>query len=382
VPGGGLKLTRGGRAVVAGAGLVAAMAFVGGLLVGAPGGSGKPASAAVQATPAPTPRPLGKPVRIVWGGDVTLGSSRGLPPDAGRPQLAAVASVLRAADVAAVNYEGTFGAGGGPNKCTGSTGTNCFAFQAPPANAATLRHDGVDIVNQANNHAFDFGPLGWHATRLALQHAKVLATGAPGEIQRLRRNGTRIAVLGFSTYRWSNSMSDPAAVTALVGLAARESDVVVVFIHAGAEGADQAHVPAGAETAFGEDRGNSRAFAREAIDAGADLVLGSGPHILRGMELYKGRLVAYSLGNLAGWKNFAVHGQLALSALLGVTVAPDGRFERGQLTSLLLNGDGVPRRDPAGSAAQLVASLTRTDFPGGGLRISRRGAIRPRRAAG
>ena len=83
---------------------------------------------------------------------------------------------------------------------------------------------------------------------------------------------------------------------------------MVVLMHAGAEGADRTHVPAGREEAYGEDRGDSPLFARTAIDAGADLVLGSGPHVLRGMQLYKGRLIAYSLGNLAGWHNFSRHG--------------------------------------------------------------------------
>ena len=103
-------------------------------------------------------------------------------------------------------------------------------------------------------------------------------------------------------------MADDAAVQALVARAAAQADVVVVFFHAGAEGSDQTHVPAGPETAFGEYRGDSRHFARVAIDAGADLVLGSGPHVLRGLELYRGRLIAYSLGNLAGYRNFSTAG--------------------------------------------------------------------------
>ena len=79
----------------------------------------------------------------------------------------------------------------------------------------------------------------------------------------------------------------------------------------------------GAEEAYGEYRGDSRHFARVAIDAGADVVLGSGPHVLRGLELYKGRLIAYSLGNLAGWHNFGTGGRSSLSALL--TVDPGAR---------------------------------------------------------
>src|ERR687891_2509704 len=75
--------------------------------------------------------PAAGAVTIAWGGDVTLGSSYGQPPARGWPQLAPVAPVLRSADLAAVNYEGTF-APGGPSKCGGPHRRNRFPFQAPP----------------------------------------------------------------------------------------------------------------------------------------------------------------------------------------------------------------------------------------------------------
>src|SRR3954452_20584099 len=130
-----------------------------------------------------------KPVTLTWGGDVTLGSSYGNPPNGGRTLLAAGSKLLKRADIAAVNYEGTFGPGGA-SKCGGGS-KDCFAFQAPPANASTLRRAGVDIVNHANNHAFDYGALGWRPTRDALAKVKVKATGAPGEIVVINRRGTK-----------------------------------------------------------------------------------------------------------------------------------------------------------------------------------------------
>jgi hypothetical protein len=320
--------------------------------------------------------PAPGPVSVVFGGDVTLGSSYGEPPDAGWPLLAGVAGLLRAGSVAAVNLEGTFGPGGA-SKCAGSKSRDCFAFQAPAGNARSLARAGVDVVNHANNHAFDYGPRGWRSTRDALDSVGVRATGAPGEVALLRRNGTRIAFVGFSTYPWTAAMSSDADVRALVRVAAREADIVVAFMHAGAEGAGHAHVPHGHEHAFGEDRGDSRHFARVAIDAGADLVLGSGPHVLRGLELYRGRLIAYSLGNLAGWHNFNTGGRSGLSALLTVALAPDGRLFAARIASLRLVGAGVPRR--GGGAVGLMRSLTRADFGGGGLRFARGGLIVPAR---
>jgi hypothetical protein len=302
-----------------------------------------------------------RPISLVWGGDTTLGSSYGQPPGRGWPQLAAVADVLRGADLAAVNLEGTL-ATGGASKCGAAPGPNCFAFRAPPANAATLARAGVDVVNTANNHAFDFGPAGWQSTRSALARSGVAATGSPGEVRVLERRGTRIAFAGFSTYRWSAPMSDPGEVRRLVRLAARRARIVVVFMHAGAEGSGKTHVPYGREHAFGEDRGDSRAFARTAIDAGADLVLGSGPHVLRGVQLYKHRLIAYSLGNLAGWHNFNTSGTSALSALLRVELARDGAIRGGTVLSLQLDGVGVPRPDPGQAAAEMMRRLSDGDF--------------------
>jgi hypothetical protein len=299
-------------------------------------------------------------VSLAWGGDVTLGSSYGRPPGRGRPQLAGIAAELRRVDVAAVNYEGTFGSGG-PSKCAGGR-SNCFAFQAPSANAGTLRWAGIDVVNQANNHAHDFGDSGMAQTHAALRRAGVRWTGAPGQVTVLRRHGIRIAFAGFSTYPWAAPMGSDAAVRALVAAAARRARIVVAFLHAGAEGANRDHVPYGHEHAYGEDRGDSRHFAHVAVDAGADLVLGSGPHVVRGLQLYRGRLIAYSLGNLTGWHNFGTGGNSALSALLRVAVDRDGALARGSLTSLRLDHAGVPHADPAKGAERLMRSLSVSDF--------------------
>jgi hypothetical protein len=317
-------------------------------------------AAATTATAATSRTKPTRGISLVWGGDVTLGSHYGRPPDRGWPQLAPVAGILRRADLAAVNYEGTFGSGG-PSKCAGG-GANCFAFQAPSANARTLHRAGVDVVNQANNHAHDFGAYGQAATRAALAAAHVRPTGAPGQIQTLRRHGVRVAFVGFSTYPWTAPMNSDAAVRALVKAAARRAPIVVAFLHAGAEGASRDHVPFGHEHAYGEDRGDSRHFARVAIDAGADVVLGSGPHVVRGLQLYRGRLIAYSLGNLTGWHNFGTSGNSALSALLHVDLDRDGALRQGSLTSLVLDHTGVPSLDPQRRAERLMRGLSASDF--------------------
>jgi Bacterial capsule synthesis protein PGA_cap len=325
---------------------------------------------------AAAPLPPGRPLTLVWGGDVTLGSSYGLPPRHARGMLAGVVPTLRAADIAAVNLEGTLGSGGVP-KCPPPprAAPNCFAFQAPAANAGALRRAGVDIVNLANNHTMDFGPAGMRQTVMALRRRRVAYTGRRGEIRYLSLPGARVAFLGFSAYPWTSPIRDLEAVRRLIARAARHANVVVAFMHAGAEGIGHTHTPNRDEQAFGELRGNPRAFAHAAIDAGADLVLGSGPHVLRGMEIYRRRLIAYSLGNLAGYRNFARGGLLSVSGLLSAGIGADGVLAGGRLMPLELVGPGLPVPDPARAAAGLVARLSRADFGSRAVHLSPSGRI-------
>jgi len=310
--------------------------------------------------------PVGRPVTIAWGGDTTLGSSHGLPPGHGWRVLSRIAPVLRAADLTAVNNEGTF-ATGGSSKCGGPDGDTCFAFRAPPGNAAALARAGVDVANLANNHAFDFGAVGMGQTITALRRYGIAVTGRPGEVLVQEIAGARVAFVGFSSYRWTSPIGDLPVVRALVRQAQRRANVVVVFFHAGAEGVGHEHTPPDGESYLGEHRGNVRAFAHAAVDAGADLVLGSGPHVLRGMELYRQRLIAYSLGNLAGYRNFATGGTLSLSGILRATIDVDGAFLTGRFTSLRLDATNIPHLDRSGQAAKLVSSLSRDDFGRRGL---------------
>ncbi len=316
---------------------------------------------------------------IGWVGDITPGSRYGLPADGGRALFARVRRRLREPDLMTGNLEGTFSTGGA-SKCGAAASTTCFAFQAPPANAHALRDAGFDLVNLANNHSYDFGSEGQWQTLSALYDARLAFTGLPGHVRVLTRRGIRVAFVGFSTYPWTTPMTDPTAVRALVGQAAAISDVVVALFHGGAEGADRTSVPAGREVAFGEDRGDSRAFARTAIDAGADVVLGSGPHVVRGLETYRGRLIAYSLGNFAGVHNFASGGTLSLSALLTVRVDRRGRLRNGWWRGIALDASGAPGPDRAGASRALVARLSAQDFGARAPRFRASGRFEPRAA--
>ena len=148
-------------------------------------------------------------------------------------------------------------------------------------------------------------------------------------------------------------------------------------MHVGAEGSSATHVPQGGETFLGENRGNSRALAHAMVDAGADLVVGEGPHVLRGMEFRNGHLIAYSLGNFLGYKTFSVGGVSGQSGALSVTLGPDGTFKAARFSPTQLSGDGVP--SPGGSGISIVQSLSRQDFGSTAARISSSGDITPPR---
>ena len=99
----------------------------------------------------------------------------------------------------------------------------------------------------------------------------------------------------------------------LVIAAKKRADIVIVSFHGGAEGTDQQHVPNHTEIFAGEARGNLPAFAHTVIDAGASLVLGHGPHVMRGLEMYKDHLICYSLGNFATYGMFSLKAETAIS---------------------------------------------------------------------
>ncbi len=316
-----------------------------------------------------------EPITIQWVGDTVLGSSYGLPPSGGRDSLAEVSRSLRLGDITWGNLEETLG-DGGTSHCAGSSSSTCFAFQAPRSYARLLTAAGFELVNLANNHGHDFLESGMRQTESALRRAHLRWTGRPRQITVLRKKGVRVAFVGFAPYPWASRLEDVAAARRLVRKADARADLVVVAIHAGAEGSDATHVPHGVEYYLGENRGNSRRFTHAVIDAGADLVVGSGPHVIRGVEWYHGRLIAYSTGNFAGYHNFGLGGTLSLSAIFRVTLRPSGSFVKGRWISVLLVGPGLPELDSSKASLHLVSSLSREDFGAHAARFRSDGQIR------
>ncbi len=341
--------------------------------------TGTPApTTAVKTQPATThatPPPDRRTLTVTAVGDTMLGATPVLPPSPAT-YFSAVRGQLHG-DIVFGNLEGTL-TDATSGKCKrASIGKTCFEFRAPPAFAADLHAAGFTVMNNANNHSYDFGAAGQAQTVAALHAAGIAQTGLPGEITMLRAGGLRVAVLGFAPYSDTASLLDLPAARALIERAGSAADVVIVAIHAGAEGTGAMHVTGEEESYVGEDRGDAEEFAHMAVDAGADLVLGSGPHVLRGMELYHDRLIAYSLGNFAGYHNFGLDGALADSVILHVRLGAHGAFRSGRMASVLMVDAGMPELDSGGAGARLVAELSQDDFGpravavGAGGRITR-----------
>ncbi|MGZ8687131.1 MAG: CapA family protein [Gaiellaceae bacterium] len=311
-------------------------------------------------------------ITIAAVGDIVMGSTPNLPRDGGRTFFDGVAADL-AGDVVLGNLEGTLSTGGS-SKC-GSGSTNCFAFQTPPSYARWLKGAGFTVMNLANNHAFDFGHSGQAQTLAALRAQDLATTGRPGEIALQQVGDVTVAVVGFAPYPWAQQLTDIPAARRLVRKAAAAADVVIVTMHAGAEGTAHTHTRRGTEMYLGENRGNVVAFSHAVVDAGADLVVGHGPHVLRGMEWHRGRLIAYSLGNFAGYRVFSLGGALSTSGILRVTLRGDGTYETGLLVPTRLVGAGTPALDPAEAAHGAVRQLSRADFGARGARIAANGTI-------
>jgi len=328
-------------------------------------------TATTTAPPPPPPDP--RTISIAAVGDTMLGSTPNLPPSPST-YLAAMRADLHA-DLVFGNLEGTL-TDARTSKCKPKA-KDCFAFRAPPDFASDLRAAGFTVMSNANNHSDDFGATGQADTVRALQAAGIAQTGLPGQITLVHPGGVRVAMLGFAPYSDTASLLDLPAARALIARAAAMADVVIVAIHAGAEGTGAQHVTGAEESYVGEDRGDAEAFAHMAIDAGADLVLGSGPHVLRGMEIYRGRLIAYSLGNFAGYHNFGLDGVLAASAVLHVRLTAKGAFRSGRITSVRLVDAGMPEPDPAATGARLIARLSRDDLGSRAIRVTPAGRIAP-----
>jgi poly-gamma-glutamate capsule biosynthesis protein CapA/YwtB (metallophosphatase superfamily) len=338
-----------------------------------------PPAAAASRAPASSPPSASGVITLSATGDIIMGSAPNrLPANGGEGFFDSVKAGL-ASDLVMGNLEQPLTGDTGTSKCGSPPRANCFAFRSPPSYARHLKDAGFELLNTANNHSKDFGAAGYQNTIQALRTAGLQYTGAEDQITVATVKGVRVAVIGFSPYAGANNLNDLNHSRAIVRRAQEQADVVVVQVHMGAEGSGRGHVRPGTELFFGENRGDPIAFSHAVIDAGADVVIGHGPHVLRGMQFYKGRLIAYSLGNFAGGgKTLSSSGVLGYGGILHVSLTRDGRWAGGRFRSTAMSATGVPTRDRANERGRaLVAELSADDFGGTAARIGKDGSISP-----
>ena len=330
--------------------------------------------------PPPPPKPA-PPVRISIAsvGDMMIGTDfpeNHLPDDDGVSFLADVTPYLSSADIAFGNLEGVLMDGGEPRKQC-SNPNACYLFRSPTRYAGHYRNAGFDVLSLANNHARDFGEEGRTSSMEALTAVGIHHSGRDGEFASLEVNGMRVAVLAFAVTKNSNMLLDYKLSEERIAEHAQSHDIVIVSFHGGAEGRDVTHIPFAEEEYYGEPRGDVVRFARMAVDVGADLVIGHGPHVIRAMELYKERLIAYSLGNFATYYGISVEGIKGNAPILFTTLDDEGRFIEGQVVSTEQIRPAGPSIDPEQKALAQLRSLTQQDFKHSGLAFSPEGKVTP-----
>ncbi len=307
-------------------------------------------------------------VCIAAVGDIMLGTSypdnTTLPPDGAINSFKNAIDELRSANVSFGNLEGSLldtGTAAGFKLHFKSKG---YLFRMPRAYGQVLKDAGFDVLSVANNHIGDFGEAGRKSTTHTLDSLGIAYGG-------LRTNPAAIFKRGSLTYGFcafapsgeTLSIFDLKGAANIIRQLKQQCDIVLVSFHGGNEGTGNEHVPFTNEFFNTEPRGNVHCFAHNAIDAGADLVFGNGPHVCRGMEIYKDRLIAYSLGNFCTYKCVSVSGNNGFAPLLKIYVDRKGTYLSARIISYKQTHFEGLQRDTLNSAYETMKALTAADFP-------------------
>jgi poly-gamma-glutamate capsule biosynthesis protein CapA/YwtB (metallophosphatase superfamily) len=296
-----------------------------------------------------------------------------LPRDRNQLLPKSVRGYLQSADLLLGNFESSLT--NYPYSSKDISRGQVFAFRSPPSYARLFADVGFNVMNIANNHAQDFGVVGFRDTVKNLKAVGIETIGHKNQILLLEVNRVSVAMIGFAPYEFYNSIHDLQTAKALVQKAKTQANIVIVSMHAGAEGTSALRVQDKTEFFYGENRGNSIQFARTMIDAGADLVIGHGPHVPRAMEMYNGKLIAYSLGNFLGYRTLSTTAQTGYSMILEAKLNSQGDLVSSKIIPVHLDKQGIPHIDQYFRTVGLLRYLISKDFPNDQVKINKRGEI-------
>ncbi len=306
-------------------------------------------------------------ITIIAVGDIMLGSAYPsnsyLAPKMGINLLDSVKSILQNADLTFGNLEGSIVNDGGPEKeCTGDN--QCYFFRMNEISATTLKSSGFDFLNIGNNHISDFGYRGISNTMRILDSVGIKYSGEktkPAEL--LIINGLKIGIVGFGANSATINLNDMDTCAKIVKEFKTKCDILIVSLHAGGEGTKFRHIYRENEVFLGEKRGNPYEFSRAMIDAGADLILGHGPHLSKAVDLYKNRFIAYSMGNFCTYKQFNLSGLNGIAPILKIQLKNNGELISCKVISIKQINRGIPVIDSKNRAFNEIFNLTKTDIP-------------------
>ncbi|MBS1484101.1 MAG: CapA family protein [Clostridium sp.] len=246
------------------------------------------------------PEPEDSTIRFVFAGDILLSdhvlAAYNKTGTIGSVVDQGLRDVIDGSDVFMANHEFPFSNRGS------AAADKQFTFRLPPEKVSLLKEMGIDIVTLANNHALDFGTDALLDTCDTLDDAGIYRVGAGANLEEARKpvimeiKGKTIGFLGASRVipvgSWNATATSPGMLTTYdpamlledIKSAKETCDFVIVYVHWGIE-----------RDEYPQDY--QRTMGKQYIDAGADMVIGSHPHVLQGMEYYNGKPIVYSLGN-------------------------------------------------------------------------------------
>jgi poly-gamma-glutamate capsule biosynthesis protein CapA/YwtB (metallophosphatase superfamily) len=305
-------------------------------------------------------------ISIVAVGDIMFGTNfpntSKMPPEQGKNLLQPISNYLKNADVTFGNAEGVFLNEGGTPK---GTGGQVYCFRQPTYMAQYFVDNGFDLLSVANNHVADFGDIGLKSTNDVLSKLPIAYGGIISKpIAEIKVRNTNIGMAAFAPHKGSVDMNNIANAIKIVQDLKKRNQIVIVSFHGGAEGVTRQRVPKKKEIFYGQDRGDVHDFAHKMIDAGADVLIGHGPHVVRAVELYKNKFIAYSLGNFCTYGMFSLGGASGNAPLLKLYVNQKGDFNKAEIISCKQYGEGGPVLDEVKkNAFNTIAYLTKLDFP-------------------
>ena len=327
------------------------------------------------------PEKLSDTVTLVAVGDIMLGTNYPNPsylPPAGQENLFLPAiELLRDADITFGNLEGTIlNSGGKPKQCGSSA---CYLFRMNESAADYLSDAGFDLLSIANNHSGDFGEPGRTNTMRVLNERGIAHAGLlvkPTCV--IERAGLKIGMAGFAPNTGTVDINDEVRVKQIIDSLRPHCDILIVSFHGGAEGKSHQHIKRKNEIFYGENRGDVYRFARLAIDAGADVILGHGPHVPRAADVYKNKFIIYSLGNFCTYSRFNLDGENSYAPGLKLYMDRKGNFLKAEIHSYLQLGEGGPTPDTEEKCYLKIKELTEQDIPEASLKFVNPNLIFPK----